>query len=131
MEWLNGLDSAMAEWGRSLGYATESLFRLMLAMLCGGVIGIERELRGREAGFRTHALVCLGSALVMIVSIHFAFEPWRPPALPDGVQLTIDPARIAYGVMTGIGFLGAGSILKNGGSVQGLTTAAGLWSPRC
>ena len=127
MEWLNVLDQSMAEWGRSLGYATESLFRLVLAMLCGGLIGLERELRGREAGFRTHALVCLGSALVMIVSIHFAFEPWQPPQLPQGVELNIDPSRIAYGVMTGIGFLGAGSILKNGGSVQGLTTAAGLW----
>lgn len=127
MEWLNGLDHALVEWGRSLGYATESIFRLVLAMLCGGAIGLERELRGREAGFRTHALVCLGSALVMIVSVHFAYEPWRPPELPDNVQLNIDPSRIAYGVMTGIGFLGAGSIIKHGASVQGLTTAAGLW----
>jgi putative Mg2+ transporter-C (MgtC) family protein len=127
MEWLNLLDQQLVDWGRSLGYATESAFRLIFAMLCGGVIGIERQLRGREAGFRTHSLVCLGSALVMIVSIHFAFEPWRTQQLSDAIQLQIDPARIAYGVMTGIGFLGAGSILKNNGSIQGLTTAAGLW----
>ncbi|HEV7298503.1 MAG TPA: MgtC/SapB family protein [Tepidisphaeraceae bacterium] len=127
MEWLNLLDQQLVDWGRSLGYATESAFRLIFAMLCGGVIGIERQLRGREAGFRTHALVCLGSALVMIVSIHFAFEPWQPQNLSSSIELQVDPARIAYGVMTGIGFLGAGSILKNNGSVQGLTTAAGLW----
>jgi putative Mg2+ transporter-C (MgtC) family protein len=127
MEWLNAVDTAMADWGRSLGYASESFVRLLLATLCGAAVGIERQLRGREAGFRTHALVCLGCALAMVVSVHFAYEPWRPPELPRGVTLTIDPARIAYGVMTGIGFLGAGAILKHGATVQGLTTAAGLW----
>ncbi len=127
MEWVNAADTAMAEWGRSLGYASESFVRLLLAMICGAAVGIERQLRGREAGFRTHALVCMGSALVMVVSVHFAFEKWEVPPIEKGVEISIDPSRIAYGVMTGIGFLGAGSILKHNGSIQGLTTAAGLW----
>lgn len=127
MEWLNALDTYMTEWGRSLGYASESFVRLLLALACGGIIGMEREVRGREAGFRTHALVCLGCALAMVVSIHFAYEPWHPPPLQDGVTLTIDPSRVAYSIMSGVGFLGAGAILKHGASIQGLTTAAGLW----
>jgi putative Mg2+ transporter-C (MgtC) family protein len=69
-------------------------------------------------------LVCIGSALVMIVSIRVAHQSW--PHGP-GINITVDPARIAYGVMTGVGFLGAGTIIHNRGSVRGLTTAAGLW----
>ncbi len=87
-------------------------------------MGIESELRGRQAGFRTNLLVCVGSALVMIVSNHVARVSW--PHAPN-VTINIDPARIAYGVMGGIGFLGAGTIVKSHNSVRGLTTAAGLW----
>jgi putative Mg2+ transporter-C (MgtC) family protein len=87
-------------------------------------VGLEREIRGRQAGFRTHMLVCVGSALVMIVSAQVALIPWRPPA---GVDLQVDPSRIAYGVMTGVGFLGAGAIVKEGMTIRGLTTAAALW----
>jgi putative Mg2+ transporter-C (MgtC) family protein len=100
------------------------VLRLVLALIAGGLVGIDREVRGREAGFRTNMLVCFGSALVMIVSIRFAAHEWTHPA---GININIDPARIAYGVMTGVGFLGAGSIVHNRGAVRGLTTAAALW----
>lgn len=106
------------------GWVAEAIVELALAGLCGGLVGLERELRGRQAGFRTNLLVCMGSALVMIVSNHVARVPW--PHV-DNVVVNIDPARIAYGVMGGIGFLGAGTIVKHQSSVRGLTTAAGLW----
>jgi putative Mg2+ transporter-C (MgtC) family protein len=106
------------------GESGEAVFRLLLAAVAGGIIGLEREISGREAGFRTNLLVCLGSALVMVVSIRFANTDWNPIA---AYNINIDPGRIAYGVMTGIGFLGAGTILKHEASVRGLTTAASLW----
>jgi putative Mg2+ transporter-C (MgtC) family protein len=104
----------------------QDVFRLCFAALAGGLVGLEREARGRQAGFRTNLLVCLGSALVMLVSTHFADFPWHGAA---GVNINVDPGRIAYGVMTGVGFLGAGTILHHtgAGAVRGLTTAAGLW----
>ena len=106
------------------GWAVEAVVQLLLAAACGGLVGLEREIRGRQAGFRTNLLVCLGSALVMIISVHVAGKPW--PHAP-GVNINVDPARIAYGVMGGIGFLGAGTIIQHRGSVRGLTTAAGMW----
>jgi putative Mg2+ transporter-C (MgtC) family protein len=106
------------------GWTVEAIVQLLLAAVCGGLVGLERELRGRQAGFRTNLLVCVGSALVMIVSIHVAQMAWPHPA---GININIDPARIAYGVMGGIGFLGAGTIIQHRGSVRGLTTAAGMW----
>jgi putative Mg2+ transporter-C (MgtC) family protein len=109
-----------------LGWPAEAMVKLLLAALAGGLVGLEREVRGRQAGFRTNLLVCVGSALVMIVSARVAETPW--PRVPDGpTAINVDPARIAYGVMTGIGFLGAGVIVRAGGNVRGLTTAAGLW----
>lgn len=120
VEW----DVALRAWMHSLGPAMEGVLQLCFAIVAGGLIGIEREVRGRQAGFRTNLLVCLGSTLVMIVSTRFASQPWNHA---PGVTVTVDPARIAYGVMTGIGFLGAGAIIHNKGSVRGLTTAAGLW----
>ncbi len=90
--------------------------RLAGALGLGAAIGIERERRGQPAGIRTHAVVCIGSALMMIVSIKMA-------QLSPGV----DPGRIAAQVVSGIGFLGAGAILKHGTSIRGLTTAACLW----
>jgi putative Mg2+ transporter-C (MgtC) family protein len=118
------LEGLIQQWAMSLGWPLEGLARLMLAAVAGGLVGLERELRGRQAGFRTNLLVCLGSALVMVVSTRVAWHEWNTQ---PGVQITIDPARIAYGVMTGVGFLGAGTIIKASGSVRGLTTAAGLW----
>ncbi len=96
------------------------IIRLLLAVFLGGLVGLERELHGRVAGFRTHILVCLGSALIMLTSIYIFI-------LYQGLALT-DPSRIAAGVVTGIGFLGAGTIIRFKASVRGLTTAASLWT---
>lgn len=95
------------------------LFRLVLATVLSGLIGIEREMHGRTAGFRTHILVCIGSTLIMLTSMHI-FDIYKG-------LVSVDPARIAAGVITGIGFLGAGTILRFRASVRGLTTAASLW----
>lgn len=95
------------------------LWRLVLAAALSGVIGFEREFHGRAAGFRTHILLCIGSALTMLTSIHI-FEVYYS-------KVALDPARIAAGVITGIGFLGAGAIMHYKSSIRGLTTAASLW----
>ncbi|ALS23824.1 MULTISPECIES: MgtC/SapB family protein [Paenibacillus] len=95
--------------------------RLLLALLLGGVIGFEREQNNRAAGLRTHILVCLGSTLIMLLSM-YGFAEF---AKLDNVRL--DPARLAAQVISGIGFLGAGTILFTGKSITGLTTAASLW----
>ncbi len=95
------------------------LFRLILAAVLSGVIGFEREFHGRAAGFRTHILLCIGSTLVMLTSMHI-FDIYIS-------RVPVDPARIAAGVVTGIGFLGAGAIMHFKSSVRGLTTAASLW----
>ena len=101
----------------------ESLLRLALAAALGGLIGVERELREREAGLRTHLLVALGSALFTIVSA-YGFHAF----LTSGQSVVrADPTRIAAQIVTGIGFLGAGAIIRQGLSVRGLTTAATLW----
>ena len=99
------------------------LSRLLFAVLAGGLIGLERALHGREAGFRTHTLVCLSSSLLMLLMV---FQ-WQ--LLPEQYIDTIrtDPTRMAQGIMTGIGFLGAGVIIKEGLTVRGLTTAASIW----
>lgn len=96
----------------------EIVFRLVFAALLGGFIGIERESHKRPAGFRTHILVCVGSALVMIVGIY---------GFKDFAGNTRDPARLAAQVVSGIGFLGAGTIMREGANIRGLTTAASLW----
>jgi putative Mg2+ transporter-C (MgtC) family protein len=101
----------------------EALLRLVLAAALGGAVGIERELREREAGLRTHLLVALGSALFTIVSA-YGFHAF----LSSGANVVrADPTRIAAQIVTGIGFLGAGAIIRQGLSVRGLTTAATLW----
>ncbi len=95
--------------------------RLVLAVVLGGLIGLEREQKNHAAGFRTHILVCLGSALIMLLSI-YGFSDFINEA-----SVRIDPARLAAQVVSGIGFLGAGAIIRNGLSISGLTTAASLW----
>src|SRR3954466_14742041 len=117
-------NASLNQWFLSLGSPVEDVVRLMLAAVFGGLVGIEREVRGRQAGFRTCLLVCVGSALVMLVSIEFARHSWTHQ---PNVNINIDPARIAYGVMTGIGFLCAGVIVKGNTGIHGLTTAAGMW----
>jgi len=95
------------------------IFRLILAAVLSGIVGFEREFHGRAAGFRTHILVCMGSTLMMVTSIYI-FDIYSGKA-------PVDPARLAAGVITGIGFLGAGTIMRSKASVRGLTTAASLW----
>ena len=94
------------------------------SIVAGGVIGLEREWRGRAAGFRTHILVSLASALLMLAAMSQA--DWAFRALPDE-NIVTDPTRMAHGVLTGIGFLCAGVIFRTGFSIHGLTTAASLW----
>jgi putative Mg2+ transporter-C (MgtC) family protein len=101
----------------------EVILRVGLAAGLGGAIGLERELRDREAGLRTHMLVSVGAALFTMVSA-YAWTDWRF-STEDG--LVFDPTRIAAQIVTGIGFLGAGAIIRQGLSVRGLTTAATLW----
>jgi len=100
----------------------EMSLRLLVALAAGSAIGYERSYHGRPAGFRTHALVCMASAVLMLVTVYEAH--WMRHALAN---LALDPTRMAQGIMTGIGFLGAGVIIKEGLSVRGLTTAASIW----
>lgn len=95
----------------------ELVLRLVLAIVCGGIIGYQRERAERPAGFRTHVLVCLGAALFTLISIYPFFG-----------KTYADPSRIASQVVVGIGFLGAGAIIRQGNIVIGLTTAASLWA---
>lgn len=108
MEFQHGLDIAL---------------RLGSAWAAGSLIGLERSFHGRPAGFRTHALVCLASAVLMMVTV-YQWE-WIGGAPLETVRT--DPTRMAQGIMTGIGFLGAGVIFKEGLTVRGLTTAASIW----
>jgi putative Mg2+ transporter-C (MgtC) family protein len=95
----------------------ENFIKLGIAAVLGGIIGIEREIQGQTAGFRTQLLVCLGACLFTIISIY-------APQLAGNYS---DPGRIAAQIVVGIGFLGAGAILKHGNHIRGLTTAASLW----
>jgi len=97
--------------------------RLLLAALAGGLIGLERSHHGRPAGFRTHTLVCVSAALLMVLGV---FQ-WDLVLHAPIETIRVDPTRMAQGIMTGIGFLGAGVIFKERLSVRGLTTAASIW----
>ena len=97
--------------------------RLVASLVVGGLIGLERSYHGRPAGFRTHSLVCLSTSLLMLVTVYET--RWFSSVVPG--RISLDPTRIAQGIMTGIGFLGAGTIIKDGLSVRGLTTAASIW----
>jgi putative Mg2+ transporter-C (MgtC) family protein len=99
------------------------LLHICLALVAGGLIGLERTYHGRPAGFRTHTLVCTASSLLMQVTLY----QWELLAAVPIETLRVDPTRMAQGIMTGIGFLGAGVILKEGLTVRGLTTAASIW----
>jgi len=99
------------------------LLRLCVAAILGGLVGIERENKKRAAGFRTHILVSLGSALAMITSVYI-FNTYKD-------MTNLDPARLGAQVISGIGFLGAGTIIKQGDMIKGLTTAASLWGVAC
>ncbi len=99
------------------------VFRILAALVVGALIGFERSFHGRPAGFRTHALVCVASALLMLVTVYQS--EWMTAVPLDAIRT--DPTRMAQGIMTGIGFLGAGVIFKEGLTVRGLTTAASIW----
>jgi putative Mg2+ transporter-C (MgtC) family protein len=101
----------------------EGLVRLAVAAILAGAIGIERELREQEAGLRTHMLVCVGATMFMIVGVY----GWSDFRLGNQIGVVVDPSRVASYVVSGIGFLGAGAIIRHGINVRGLTTAASLW----
>lgn len=99
----------------------EVIIRLLAATLLGAFVGLEREFNGKEAGFKTYTLVCLGSALMMVISTDIF-------AIYQGMA-QVDPSRVAAQVVTGVGFLGAGAIIRSPqGGIKGLTTAAGIWA---
>lgn len=116
MDWLSDLYSTINAPEVTV---TSSVFKLVLAMVLGSIIGYERKLKGQIAGVRTFSLICMGATLAMILSI---YVPQVYLGLKNG-----DPSRIAAQVVSGIGFLGAGAIIQMKGSVRGLTTAAGIW----
>ena len=97
----------------------QMIARLLLTLVLSGLIGLERQVHRRTAGLRTHILVALGSCLIMLTSM-YVFDIYKD-------KVSLDPARIAAGVITGIGFLGAGTIIRDPEGVRGLTTAASLW----
>lgn len=120
MAWIR--DAAEWLWAISpVKYTIISIVRLCLAALLGGIIGYEREHSHRPAGFRTHILVAVGSAVVMLTAVYMSER------YPDHLDISRMPAQ----VVSGIGFLGAGTILREGFSVKGLTTAASLWAVSC
>ncbi|MGE5544403.1 MAG: MgtC/SapB family protein [Bacillota bacterium] len=105
----------MSEW--------EIIFKLALSCILGGIIGLERESLNRPAGLRTYTLVCMGSTLAMIVSLEMYYQ--------FHAMVNADPGRIAAQVVSGIGFIGAGTIIREGATIRGLTTAAGIWVVGC
>ena len=113
----------MPEW---LSMDLVGLFRLVVACVCGIAIGFERKNRSKEAGVRTHSIVACASALMMIIS-KYGFYDLIMQSL-EGVDIRLDPSRMAQGIVTGVGFLGAGMIYIQRGSIRGLTTASGIWA---
>jgi putative Mg2+ transporter-C (MgtC) family protein len=121
------LDGGGAVSGLTISSAEVVVRLLVTAVLCGA-IGFERETRDQSAGFRTHILLGLGAALFTLVSA-YGFAPFTEAALESGGRgIQFDPTRIAAQIVTGIGFLGAGAIIRQGFDVRGLTTAASLWA---
>lgn len=117
MEWLT--EAALWLWhNQEFQFVLDAAWKLGLAVLLSGIIGFEREHSHRPAGFRTHILVAVGSALIMLTSVYIA-EKYKG-------QMNVDITRMSGQVVSGIGFLGAGTILREGFSVKGLTTAASL-----
>ena len=114
----------MEQWPFLSDFEVNALFKLFLAILLGGAIGLEREFRGRPAGLRTHILVCLGATMIMVGSRSMAEYS---QVLSQAYRVQVDPGRIAAGIVTGIGFLGAGAIIRIEDLVRGLTTAGCIW----
>lgn len=122
MEWLR--EAGLWLWyNQEFQFVLDAAWKLGLAVLLSGIIGFEREHSHRPAGFRTHILVAVGSALIMLTSVYIG-EKYQG-------QMNVDITRMSGQVVSGIGFLGAGTILREGFSVKGLTTAASLWAVSC
>jgi putative Mg2+ transporter-C (MgtC) family protein len=102
----------------------DAMLPLLCSLVAGALIGVEREFQGKPAGLRTHTLVCFAAALMTMLGLRM--DEWST-GLPEGAQVVSDMARMPHAILTGIGFLGAGVIFREGASVQGLTTAASLW----
>ncbi len=116
------LDGIIVDYFNGLGWWGNLiliLISLVLATVCGGIIGMQREINGHAAGFRTHVLICLATALIMIISIYGLSS--------SNASGTRDPMRLAAAGVAGAGFIGAGCIIKNGSTVKGLTTSATIW----
>lgn len=109
-------------WNEICAFEWEYLLRLVIACLCGASVGFERSRRFKDAGVRTHVMVTLGAALIMVVS-KYGFQD-----IPALEMMKVDASRVASNVVTGVGFLGAGVIFFKGSTIKGLTTAAGLWT---
>lgn len=124
MDWLHQAWNAV--WTTIANDTLHTTSRLALAVVLGGLVGIERERKNQPAGFRTHVVLCVGSALMMMTSIYMA-EAFNDKTNPNAPRVT-DPSRIAAQVVSGVGFLGGGAILRMGVTIRGLTTAASLWS---
>lgn len=105
--------------GFYLDNLVEAVIRLIFACVIGAIIGFEREKKNHPAGLRTHLIVCLGSCLIMVLSIFMA------------EKTSFDTSRLAQGVISGVGFLGAGTIIRDGNKIRGLTTAASIWTVAC
>lgn len=128
------IDQKIATWFLTLfdsngwGVILLALTSLLITVICAGLIGFEREYHGHSAGLRTHLLVAIGSCLVMIISIYgFGYSGVQGIAESGALSWNRDPARLAAQVVSGIGFLGAGTIIQNGSDIKGLTTATTLW----
>lgn len=108
-------------------YQINLIFRMIVACVCGILIGYERKNRAKEAGIRTHCIVACASAMMMIIS-KYGFEDLIQGVVIPGADVRLDPSRMAQGIVTGVGFLGSGMIYYQRGSTKGLTTAAGVWA---
>lgn len=111
----------------------EIIIRLLLALIIGGVIGYERELQNRAAGFRTHILVCLGATIISLLQIEIGNQAIEMIKVNESLAevIKVDYGRLGAQVITGVGFIGAGTIIHNKGNIKGLTTAATLWIVAC
>jgi putative Mg2+ transporter-C (MgtC) family protein len=133
---MNSIDQIIIQWFNTdfgtnfshgvVGNLVLMAVSLFMAMLLSGILGFEREYHGHSAGLRTHILVALGSCLVMIISL-YGFGYWDSIHVNTADPITRDPARLAAQVVTGIGFLGAGTIVQTGTDIKGLTTATTIW----
>lgn len=119
----NNMDSILCNINNPEVNLTGAIFKLVLSLILGAMVGFERRRKGQIAGMRTFALISMGATLAMLISIYI---PQEYMGLKNG-----DPGRIAAQVITGIGFIGAGAIIQMKGSVRGLTTAAGIWMTAC